>query len=71
MTWQDFVDAGEFNRLLLDHARAALKAAKPPEQAMKEFTLPEKFKGFTPPAAGRGGAGGNFGVIFEELQGAK
>ena len=71
MTWQDFVDAGEFNQLMLDHARAAMAANKTPEQALKEFTLPEKLKGFTPPAAGRGGAGGNFSVIFEELRGAK
>jgi glyoxylase-like metal-dependent hydrolase (beta-lactamase superfamily II) len=71
MTWQDLVDAGEYNQLMLDHARAALKANKTPEQALKEFTLPEslKAKGFAQPAAGRGGAGGNFAVIMEELQG--
>jgi cyclase len=69
MTWQDFVDAGEFNQSMLDHARAAVAAGKTPEQALKEYTLPEKLKGFTPPAAGRGGAGGNFAVIMEELKG--
>jgi glyoxylase-like metal-dependent hydrolase (beta-lactamase superfamily II) len=70
-TWDDFVAAGEFNQLMLDHARTALKANKTPEQALKEFTLPEslKAKGFAQPAAGRGGAGGNFTVIMEELQG--
>jgi hypothetical protein len=38
---------------------------------LKEFTLPESLKtqGFAQPAAGRGGAGGNFAVIMEELQG--
>jgi hypothetical protein len=73
MTWQDFVDAGEFNQVMLDHARTAMAANKTPEQALKEFTLPEKLKGkgFTPPTAGRGGAGGNFTVIFEELRGGK
>ena len=71
LAWDDFVAAGEFNQLMLDHARTALKANKTPEQALKEFTLPEslKTKGFTQPAAGRGGAGGNFAVIMDELQG--
>jgi glyoxylase-like metal-dependent hydrolase (beta-lactamase superfamily II) len=71
MTWQDLVDAGEYNQLMLDHAKAAVAAKKPAEQALKEFTLPEslKAKGFAQPAAGRGGAGGNFAVIMDELQG--
>ena len=71
MMWQDLVDAGTFNQLMLDHAKAALTAKKSPEQALKEFVLPEnlKAKGFTQPAAGRGGAGGNFTVIMDELQG--
>ena len=73
MTFQDFVDAGDFNQLMLDHARAALSQNKTPEQALKEFTLPESFKakGFTAPGPGRGGAGGNFAVLFEELKTAK
>jgi glyoxylase-like metal-dependent hydrolase (beta-lactamase superfamily II) len=65
--WQDFVDFGEFNRLFLEHARASLKAGKTPEQAMADLRLPEKFKGYTL-TGGRGGAGGNFGVIYQELQ---
>jgi glyoxylase-like metal-dependent hydrolase (beta-lactamase superfamily II) len=67
-TWQDFVDFGEFNRLFLAHARASLKAGKTPEQAMMDFKLPEKFKDY-PLTGGRGGPGGNFGVVFEELKG--
>ena len=70
MPWQDFVDFGEFNRLFLAHARESLKQGKTPEQAMKDFTLPEKFKGYNL-AGGRGGAGGNFGLIFEELKGGR
>jgi glyoxylase-like metal-dependent hydrolase (beta-lactamase superfamily II) len=66
-TWQDFVDFGEFNRLFLDHARASLKAGKSAEQAMKEFTLPEKFKGYNL-AGGRGGPGGNFNTLYAELK---
>jgi hypothetical protein len=65
--WQDFVDYGEFNRLFLEHARASLAAGKTAEQAMMDFKLPEMFKGYTI-AGGRGGPGGNFNVIFQELQ---
>jgi glyoxylase-like metal-dependent hydrolase (beta-lactamase superfamily II) len=71
--WQDFVDFGEVNRLVLTYAREALKAGKTPEQAMMEFKLPEKFSaaGFTYAGGGRGGPGGNMGIIFEELKGGK
>lgn len=69
-TWQDFVDYGEFNRLYLAHARESMKAGKSPEQAMMDFKLPEKFKGYNL-AGGRGGPGGNFGIIYEELKGAR
>jgi glyoxylase-like metal-dependent hydrolase (beta-lactamase superfamily II) len=69
-TWQDFIDYGEFNRLFLAHAREAMKAGKSPEQAMMDFKLPEKFKGYNL-AGGRGGPGGNFGIIFEELKGGR
>jgi cyclase len=68
MKFQDLVDFGEFNRLVLEHARASLKAGKTPEQAMMDLKLPEKFKGYNL-TGGRGGPGGNFGVIFEELKG--
>jgi cyclase len=67
MKWQDFVDYGEFNKLFLDHAKASLAAGKTAEQAMADFKLPEKFKGYNI-AGGRGGPGGNFNVIFEELK---
>ena len=66
--WQDFVDYGEFNRLFLQHARTSLKAGRTAEQAMAELKLPEKFKGYTL-TDGRGGPGGNFNVIYKELQG--
>jgi len=66
-TWQDFVDFGEFNRLFLEHARASMKAGKTPEQAMMDFKLPEKFKGYSL-TGGRGGPGGNFNVLYAELK---
>jgi glyoxylase-like metal-dependent hydrolase (beta-lactamase superfamily II) len=65
--FQDLVDFAEFNRLFLEHARASLKAGKTPEQAMMDLKLPEKFKDYNL-TGGRGGPGGNFGVIFEELK---
>ena len=68
MKFQDLVDFGEFNRLFLEHARASLKAGKTPEQAMMDLKLPDKFKDYNL-TGGRGGPGGNFGVIFEELKG--
>ena len=67
MTWQDFVDFGEFNRLFLEHARTSLKAGKTPEQAMMDLKLPDKFKGYNL-TGGRGGPGGNFGIIYEQLK---
>ena len=67
MKWQDLVDYAEFNRLFLEHARASLAAGKTAEQAMADLKLPEKFKDYNI-AGGRGGPGGNFNVIFTELQ---
>ena len=67
MKWQDFVDYGEFNRLYRDHARAALKGGQTAEQALASLKLPEKFKEYTL-QGGRGGPGGNFNVIYQELQ---
>jgi glyoxylase-like metal-dependent hydrolase (beta-lactamase superfamily II) len=69
LTWQDYVDYGEFNRLYLQHARESLKAGKTAEQAAMDLKLPDKFKDYQL-TGGRGGPGGNFGVIFEELKGA-
>jgi len=68
LTWQDFVDYGEFNRLYLQHARESMKAGKTAEQAAMDLKLPDKFKDYQL-TGGRGGPGGNFGIIFEELKG--
>jgi glyoxylase-like metal-dependent hydrolase (beta-lactamase superfamily II) len=67
LTWQDFVNYGEFNRLFLEHARKSLAAGKTAEQAMSELKLPDKFKDYNL-QGGRGGPGGNFNVIYQELQ---
>ena len=67
MTFQDLADYAEFNTLFLAHARESLKMGKTPEQAMMDLDLPDKFSGYNL-GGGRGGPGGNFGVIFEELK---
>jgi glyoxylase-like metal-dependent hydrolase (beta-lactamase superfamily II) len=67
MTWQDFVNYGEFNRLFLQVARDSLKAGKTPEQAMNDFVLPEKFKDYTLTGV-RWGPAGNFPELYAELQ---
>ncbi len=68
LAWQDFVEYGEFNRLMLTHARESLKMGKSAEQAMMDFKLPEKFTGYNVAPGGRGGAAGNFGTLYEELK---
>jgi len=66
MSWQEFVDYGEFHRLYVAHARASLAAGKTPEQALAELKLPEKFRDYNL-SPGRTG-NGNFGTIYAELQ---
>ena len=65
----DMADYSEFTRLMLTHARAAVKAGKTPEQAMMEFqaSIPAKFKDYNL-GGGRGGPGGAFVPLFEELK---
>jgi len=73
MKWQDFVEWGEFNRYFLTYTQQSLKAGKSAEEAMKEFKAPDgKFQGYNiTPGRGRGGPGGNVGIIYEELKGSK
>jgi glyoxylase-like metal-dependent hydrolase (beta-lactamase superfamily II) len=69
---EDLVNQAEFTRLMLTKARESVKAGKTPEEAMKEFqtTLPAKFKEYNL-APGRGGPGGAFVPLFEELKQSK
>ena len=66
---QDMTDYAEFLRLMLAKARTSVAAGKTAEQAMVEFQseIPAKFKtyGLGP---GRGGPGGSFVQLFEELR---
>jgi hypothetical protein len=65
MTWQDFVDYGEFNRLFLEHARTSRAAGKTVEQAAADLSLPAKFGSYN--LSGRGGPATNLGIIYTEL----
>jgi glyoxylase-like metal-dependent hydrolase (beta-lactamase superfamily II) len=65
LTWQDFVDYAEFNRLFLEHARTSRAAGKTPEQAAMELSLPPKFSSYN--LTGRGGPAGNLTIIYNEL----
>jgi cyclase len=69
---EDLVNQAEFTRLMLTKAREAVKAGNTPEQAMMEFqaALPAKFKDYNL-APGRGGPGGAFVPLFEELKQSK
>ena len=44
--WNDFVEFGEFYRLLLENARTAIKSGKDRNRAMQELTLPAKFNAY-------------------------
>ena len=65
LAWQDFVDYGEFNTLLLEHARAAQAAGKTAEQAAMELSLPAKFSSYN--LSGRGGPAATITTIYGEL----
>jgi glyoxylase-like metal-dependent hydrolase (beta-lactamase superfamily II) len=69
LTPQDLANQAEFTGLMLAQARASVKAGQTPEQAMTDFRakLPEKFKEYNL-APGRGGPGGAFVALFEELK---
>jgi cyclase len=67
--WQDFELHEQFTRAMVDQARKSLAAGKTAEEAMAAFkaTLPDKFKGYVL-NTGRGGAAGNFAILYDELR---
>jgi len=67
MKLQDMADYAEFNRLVLAHARESMKMGKTPEQAFADFKPGDRFKDYNL-GPGRGGPGGNFTIIYEELK---
>lgn len=69
LAWQDFVDAGEFNRLMLAHARASLQAGKTAEEALKSFQLPAKFADYKlGPTMLEHSPAGNFETMYQQLK---
>ena len=62
-TWQAFVDYGEFMKLFVSSIEAAAKAGKTPDQALAEFTAPEKFASYNLERAKA-----NVEVIYKEVQ---
>jgi glyoxylase-like metal-dependent hydrolase (beta-lactamase superfamily II) len=69
LTWQDFVDAGEFNRLMATHARESLKAGKTSEEALKSFQLPAKFSDYKlGPTMLEHSPAGNFETLYQQLK---
>ncbi len=47
-SWDDFVDYGEYMRILLDGARSGRRSGKRPHQVVQGLTLPAKFKDYEP-----------------------
>jgi hypothetical protein len=70
MSWQDFVDFGEFNRDFLQHERAQFRTGKSPQQTLESYALLAKFKGYNISAGGGGPFGGTVAIeaTFAELK---
>lgn len=62
MTWQDFVDFGEFTKAFLTATQAAKKAGRTADEAAAALNLPAKFKDY-----GMGRAKDNVAAIYAEL----
>lgn len=62
MTWQDFVDFGEFTKAFLTATQAAKKAGRTADEAAAALSLPAKFKDY-----GMGRAKDNVAAIYAEL----
>ena len=45
-TWQAFLDYGEFIKTFVSSVQASAKAGKSADQALSDFVVPEKFKGY-------------------------
>ena len=44
--WQGFLDYGEFMKSFVTSVQASAKAGKSAEQALTDYTVPEKFKSY-------------------------
>ena len=67
-TWADLVTFRDFNADFVVYAQNAIKAKKTLDQATKEYTVPAKYKGYTPSAnPDFGGAKPNLEIAYKEL----
>ncbi|HJU42176.1 MAG TPA: MBL fold metallo-hydrolase [Vicinamibacterales bacterium] len=68
-TMADLNEFVQFNEELVAYGRAGLKAGKTPEQLAAEWTLPEKYKGYSSQVSSlMGGLPGRFQLLQKELQ---
>jgi hypothetical protein len=69
MTWATLKEYADFNKDFLTWVEAEMKAGKTAEQAAGEYTVPEKYKGYTanlPPLFG--GMKGYIQGIYDDLK---
>ena len=69
MRWADLKEYSDFNRDFLTWVQGQMNAGRSPEQAAAEYTVPERFKGYTanlPPFFG--GMAGYIKGMYGELQ---
>jgi len=72
MAWADLKQYADFNADFLQWVRGEMKAGKSPEQAAKEYTVPDKYPGYTadlPPFFG--GMEGYLKSMYSELGGTR
>ena len=67
--WADLKEYSEFNKDLVIWMQAELKAGKTPEDAAKEWKLPEKYKGYSPtPGTNFGGLPARIKTLEAEMK---
>jgi cyclase len=68
-TWADLKEYADFTRELVAWMEAGLKAGKTPEQLAAEWTVPEKYKGYSPTVSQlMGGMAGRIRALQSEMQ---
>ena len=68
-TWPDLKEYAEFNKDLVAWMQAGLKQGKTPEQLAAEWTVPEKYQGYSPTVSQlMGGMAGRIQALQKEMQ---
>jgi hypothetical protein len=69
MTWDDLREYAEFNRDFVAWARSEAKAGKTVDQAVAEYKIPERYKGYGLSAdTNPGQAKANLEKLFNEFK---